>query len=173
MRSIKFDVTGCRDTPARAPGEFVASESVFAPAPTGARREAIPPTPSRANRFVAGPSGQCPAFINTIMKNQTKNGAHAQRMRCIELLKRIAAARIAAQAAQKVVINNPQQILCDGALAQDIKQELVWRGKPFKIVGQIGPDDPHGFPLGDYVLEIELADAAFFKMHGDRVRLIQ
>lgn len=106
------------------------------------------------------------------MKNQTKNGADARRMPCIELLKSIAAARIAAQAAQKVVINNPQQILCDGALAQDIKQELVWQRKPVKIVGQIGPNDARGFPLGGYVLEIELSDATFFKLRGDRLRLI-
>lgn len=70
-------------------------------------------------------------------------------------------------------MNIPQKLLCDGALAQDLRQELIWRGKPVRIVEKIGPNDPRGHSIGAYVLEMELAEATFFKLrHGDRVRLI-
>jgi hypothetical protein len=70
-------------------------------------------------------------------------------------------------------MNNPQKILCDGALAQQLKQELLWEQKPFKLVEKIGPNDPRVYPFGDYVLEMELADATLFKLrHADRVTLI-
>jgi hypothetical protein len=66
---------------------------------------------------------------------------------------------------------NPQKILCDGALAQTLRQELLSERKPVQSVEKIGPNDPRGYPFGDYVLKCELVDATFFKMRGDRVRL--
>jgi hypothetical protein len=71
------------------------------------------------------------------------------------------------------IMNNPQNILCDGALAQQLKQELIWQGKPVRLVENVGPNDPRRYPFGDFVLEMELADATLFKLrHGDRVTLI-
>ena len=107
------------------------------------------------------------------MINKTKNEVDARKARLMDCLKSIAAAaRIAMAAFKMPVAKTPQNILCDGARAQAIKQELVWQGKSVRLMEKIQPYDPRGYACGDYVLEVELADAMFFKMRGDQLMLI-